>query len=115
MCGYNKNIISGAGVPPSYSLRSLFGGLWRREVGFWWAARPTLGWRRRERLAANGMGVPPGAPHRGEVGAALAFRLAHQQGRRRASVKGTPVLRWPALALLRSLLRGPASGPSLCL
>src|SRR5215217_4278611 len=34
---------------------------------------------------------------------------------KRASVKGAPVLRWSALALLSSLLCGPAAGASLCL
>src|SRR5215217_1175837 len=110
MCGYNKSIITGAGVPPptvsgpflvSGGARLAFSGRRGRLWGTFFAAK--------------GMGVPPGAPHRGDVGAVLAFRLHNISRDEGASAKGTPVLRWPALALLRSLLRRPASGPSLCL
>jgi hypothetical protein len=110
MCGYNKSIITGAGVPPptvsgpflvSGGARLAFSGRRGRLWGTFFAAK--------------GMGVPPGAPHRGDVGVVLAFRLQNISRDKGASVKGTPVLRWPALALLRSLLRRPASGPSFCL
>jgi hypothetical protein len=70
MCGYNKSIITGAGVPPptvsgpflvvSGGARLAFSG--RR--GRLWGT-----------FAAKGIGVPSGAPHRGDVDAVLAFRL----------------------------------------
>ena len=115
MCGYNKSIITGAGVPPPTVSGPFFGSFLVVSGG----ARLAFSGRRGRLwgtfFAAKGMGVPPGAPQRGDVGAVLAFRLHNISRDEGASVKGTPVLRWPALALLRSLLRRPASGPSLCL
>src|SRR5829696_1811317 len=114
MCGYNKSIITGAGVPPPTVSGPFFGPFLVVSGG----ARLAFSGRRGrlwDLFAAKGIEVPPGASHRGDVGAVLAFRLHNISRDEGASVKGTPVLRWPALALLRSLLRRPASGPSLCL